>query len=194
MDHPPPPPRPLEGTEPFHDAARALGATVSDFWRWAYSDLVSNSNRALVAEYLVARALGATTRTRVEWDAVDVVFEGIKVEVKCAGYVQTWAQKKPSTIRFDIASKLSWDAATNTSATLAARSADVYVFCVHAHRARATLDALDLSQWEFYVLPRRVLDEKLPTQKGANLATLVRVGANKVPYEMLAEAVRAAVR
>lgn len=105
---------------------------------------------------------------------------------------QTWAQKKPSTIRFDIASKLGWDAATNTTATALARSADIYVFCVHAHRERETLDVLDLAQWEIYVLPRRVLDEKLPTQKGASLATLVRIGANRVPYEMLAETVRAA--
>lgn len=185
-------PRILEGTERFRGATGPLDATVSDFWRWAYSDLVANNTRALVAEYLVARALGTTARPRVEWDAVDVLFEGIKVEVKCAGYVQTWAQKKASTIRFDIASKLGWDAATNTSATVAGRSADVYVFCVHAHRERETLDVLDLAQWEIYVLPRRVLDEKLPMQKGASLATLVKVGANKVPYEMLAEAVRAA--
>ncbi|MDQ3031387.1 MAG: hypothetical protein M3Y87_03150 [Myxococcota bacterium] len=184
----------LRGDEAFHDGPRELGATVSDFWRWAYSDLVSNSNRALVAEYLVTRALGATSRPRIEWDAVDVVIDGVKVEVKCAGYVQTWAQKKPSMIRFDIGSKLGWDAATNTTATVAARSADVYVFCLHAHRERETLDVLDLAQWELYVLPRRMLDAKLPTQRTASLTTLVRIGAQRVPYEALASAVLAAGR
>ena len=85
-----------DGGERFRDGARELGATVGEFWRSAYSDLAANSTRALVAEYLVARALGACAHPRLEWDAVDVVVDRVKVEVKCAGYVQTWPQKTES--------------------------------------------------------------------------------------------------
>ena len=46
--------------------------TVSDFWAWAYSDILSNRNRSIFAEFLVALALGVTDEPRVEWDAVDV--------------------------------------------------------------------------------------------------------------------------
>jgi hypothetical protein len=33
------------------------GHTVLDFWRWAYSDITSNRNRSILAEYLVGLAL-----------------------------------------------------------------------------------------------------------------------------------------
>ena len=186
--------RTLEGGEPFHDGARELGATVADFWRWAYSDLAANSTRGLVAEYLVASALGVTSRPRLEWDAVDLVIEDVKVEVKCAGYVQSWPQTRPSSIRFDIAPKAGWDAVTNATATQAGRAADVYVFCVHAHAERETLDVLDVAQWEFYVLSRGTLDERLPSQKTASLSTLLRIGANREAYEALRDAILIAGR
>lgn len=49
------------------------------------SDLRTNNTRGYLAEYLVAKAVGATT-CRVEWDTYDVLTpEGPRVEVKSAG-------------------------------------------------------------------------------------------------------------
>jgi hypothetical protein len=62
------------------------------------------------------------------------------------------------------------------------RQADVYVFCLLAHKDKATLDPLDLSQWEFYVLPSKVPDEKLPTQKTISLAGLLRLAPVKTEF------------
>lgn len=54
----------------------------------------------MLAEFLVAEALGAATRPRSEWDAYDVVTpDGIRVEVKSSAYVQAWAPARPSSIR-----------------------------------------------------------------------------------------------
>jgi hypothetical protein len=39
--------------------------------------ILSNKNRAVFAEFLVASALGATQKPRIEWDAVDLRFENI---------------------------------------------------------------------------------------------------------------------
>ena len=49
-----------------------LGVTVGDFWAWAYSDLLNNTNRAVFAEFLVDRALRVTDVPRVPWDSVDL--------------------------------------------------------------------------------------------------------------------------
>src|SRR5690606_38685474 len=77
-----------------------LDATVRDFWSFAMSDLLMNNVRGYLAEFLVARAVGATG-TRVEWDAYDVLTpEGIRVEVKSAGFLQAWAQRRLSRIAF----------------------------------------------------------------------------------------------
>jgi len=49
--------------------------TITDFWSWAYSDVLNNVNRSVFAEWLVATALGLTDKPRVEWDAVDLRFQ-----------------------------------------------------------------------------------------------------------------------
>jgi hypothetical protein len=53
--------QPLDGSE-------VLGSsTVLDFWRWALGDLRMNNARGYLVEFLVAQALGDTSRVRVEW-------------------------------------------------------------------------------------------------------------------------------
>jgi hypothetical protein len=76
-------------------------------------------------------------------------------------------------------------------AEVASRSADVYVFVVHAHQDKVTLDPLDVDQWEFYVLPTQVLNERVPTQKSITLASLLKLGPTKVWFEGLREAIDA---
>src|SRR3954466_16258321 len=85
-----------------------LGLTVSDFWSWAYSDMLSNRNRAVFAEFLVGAASGVLDRPRVEWDAYDLRYGDHKVEVKASVYLQSWHQTRPSVISFDIAPKRGW--------------------------------------------------------------------------------------
>ena len=51
---PPPEARILSGDEPIS----GTGTLLRDFWAWAYSDLRTNTVRPLLAEYLVARAVG----------------------------------------------------------------------------------------------------------------------------------------
>jgi hypothetical protein len=54
------------------------------FQAWAYHDLLANTTRALLAEYIVAKAVGALKKKRVEWDRYDVKIDRIGVEVKPA--------------------------------------------------------------------------------------------------------------
>ena len=162
------------GTERFHMAKRHLPFCLLDFWQWSASDLVSNAMRGVLAEYLVAQDLGLAGGVRVEWDAYDLkTANGVKVEVKSAAYLQTWYQAKPSAISFGIQPTIGWDASTNEYATTRQRQADIYVFAVLHHLQKATLDPLDMDQWEFYVLPASVLNERVPEQKRISLATLL---------------------
>lgn len=184
----------LVGDEPFHDDGSPLPFTVSDFWRWGVADLAGNALRGIVAEFLVARALGVSSGMRVEWDAVDLRTEdGVAIEVKCSGYVQTWMQQALSRPSFDIAAKRSWDAATSTYAAEPGRPARVYVFALHHHRERATASPLDVSQWSFYIVPTVELEEKFADQKRLGLAALEKI-TGPVPYDGIARAVGEAAR
>src|SRR3954463_9010711 len=102
----PPPTRLLAGDEPIVGTS----AVVGDFWAWALSDLRTNTVRPMLAEFLVARALDAAARPRIEWDAFDVVTpDGVTAEVKWSAYLQAWSQARPSSIRFGGLNGRTWD-------------------------------------------------------------------------------------
>ncbi|MFF0257385.1 hypothetical protein ACFYR2_00905 [Streptomyces microflavus] len=160
------------GDELIRADGKAVGK-LADFWRWACSDLANNTMRGVLAEYLVATALGAATGTRTEWDAVDIrTPQNWRIEVKSTTYLQSWAQSQTSRVSFGIAPASGWDAQTDITLADVLRSADVYVFCLLHHREKQTLDPLDLDQWAFYVLPTHVLDERCRRQKTITLSSL----------------------
>ena len=92
---------------------------------------MSNRERSILGEFLVATALGLEKEPRIEWNAYDLkTSRGLKIEIKTSSAKQSWSQSKPSPIRFDIAPKsYGWDEETDTTDVGVKRRADVYVFC-----------------------------------------------------------------
>jgi hypothetical protein len=174
------------GDESFTSSDKSLDLQLSDFWKWSVSDLVSNATRGILAEFLVASALGLTVGIRSEWDAFDISFGEIKIEVKSAAYLQSWAHAKLSDITFTIRQTYAWDSQTNTSSTELRRQANLYIFCLLKHLDKETIDPMNLDQWEFYLLPSKILDEQLPIQKTISLAKLLRLKPCIAKYEELA--------
>ena len=186
----------------FHDGSASLtctdGSTVahlSDFWSWAHSDLMGNTERGILAEYIVACAIGVEKEERTEWAPYDLCSkEGIHIEVKSSGYLQTWGQKKLSTPTFGIQPTYGWDASTNEYECEKRRQADVYVFCLHTHTEPKTADPLDLFQWKFYVIFTYVLNQTVGDQKRISLGSLIKLGAMKCDFKDLYEAIKSAAR
>ena len=83
------------GKELFYSEGEEVGVQLIDFWRWAYSDLLNNVARGVLAEFLVANALDITKpKLRTEWDPYDLKSkQGTKIEVKSSAYIQSWNQK-----------------------------------------------------------------------------------------------------
>ncbi len=186
----------LSGTEQFHDHGAPLGFDVLGFWQWSASDLLSNTMRGIVAEYIVAQALGVPHKdVRIEWAAHDLkTAGGVRVEVKSASYLQSWAQQKPSTISFSTRMTRGWDPETNGISPAPRHHADVYVLALLAHQDKSTVDPLDVSQWAFYVLPTRTLEEQAGNPQSVTLGALERLGCRSVPFAGLRAAVEAATR
>ena len=88
------------GQECFHQGDKAVTFNLTDFWRWSCSDLISNTARGVLAEFIVARALGlAEDGVRDEWARFDLCTpEGVKVEVKSAAYIQSWYCKSSAKV------------------------------------------------------------------------------------------------
>jgi hypothetical protein len=173
------------------------GVTILDFWRWAMSDLVSNAPRGVLAEFIVAYALGLTDGVRNPWGAYDLVTSaGIKIEVKSASYLQFWNQKNLSKIIFPIKASRTWNHDTGITilSVESCRQADVYVFCVLAHKDKNTINPLDTDQWEFYVINTSILNDNYPKNKSMSLSSLIKIGAEKTNIKGLSSVINEVYR
>jgi hypothetical protein len=192
LRYPPLVPVPRTGDESFKASGQPLDICVRDFWRWAVSDLVDNTTRGRLAEFIVAKALGVDTPVRDSWAPYDLrTPRGLEIQVKSCAYLQSWGHDKLSSIRFDIRSKRAWDAATNQFGTEVKRHAHIFVFCLLHHQDKATLDPLDLAQWTFYVLPTAKLNKVCPSASSLSVQKLLAMQPVTADFGSLAEAVRA---
>lgn len=178
----------LNGSEKFTFQDSELDYTVKDYWAWSFSDLYNNIYRGILAEYVVATALGITPPhgdfLRVVWNPFDLLSKsGKRVEVKSAAYLQSW-ETHFSKISFGIAP------ASVHNGISRQRNCDVYVFCLYTAESR-DVSPLNLDFWEFYVLSARVLNEKKPKQKSITLSSLKKLNPVCVKYDHLADAIEA---
>jgi len=135
----------------FH--AVPVADRIGRFSRWAAGDLTGNRTRGLYAEWMLADRLGLIGADSVstEWDTVDIRFGSLLIEVKTSGIRQQWSDRD-TVPRFSIDRQHSmWDARSNTtmSSETGARSADLYVFCLHTALDLTNSSVLDESHWCF---------------------------------------------
>ena len=187
--------QPLDPSTRFGNANATYLADrdMTDYWVWAFSDLVGNTDRGNLAEYIVAMAVGAAAPVRNSWASYDIEGpNGEKIEVKSSAYVQAWHQEKPSVIRFGIRKTLEWLPETNSFGSEKKRHSEVYVFCLLAEQQKERINPLDLSQWEFYVLPTSLIDQVFGNKETISL-NQVRQHATKLAVDEIKTAVRQGV-
>ena len=172
-----------DGNESLHDNENTIPFNLLSFWQWSSSDLVGNTLRGMLAEFIIATAVGSTNGTRTECDAFDIETPGkVKIEVKSSAYIQSWTQPKLSSIKFGIQPTKGWDAKTNTYSSQRVRQSDIYVFCVLSHKDKNTINPLNLDQWVFYILPTKILNNVVGDQKSITLLSLKKLNPAKVNY------------
>ncbi len=191
QDFPPIVVKKLTGKEQFHNQVEQTDKTIGDFWQWFGSDLTNNVIRGALAEFIVASALDIADGVRDVWSPFDLLTnENIKIEVKSAAYLQTWFQKAYSAISFDIGQTTAYDSITNQFEMEAKRQADIYVFCLLHFKDKTNLNPMNLEQWEFYILPTSVLNEKHLNQRKIGLSSLLKLNPRKAKYEEIADCVK----
>ncbi|MBN2455359.1 MAG: hypothetical protein JXB29_02290 [Sedimentisphaerales bacterium] len=182
------------GDEKFLGICDGQLLTLKEFWQWLASDLVSNATRGILAEYIVAAALGLNQGVRYEWNAYDLKTEtGLKIEVKSAAYIQSWYQRTLSKITFGIRPTLAWDYETNRQGKEKKRQAGIYVFCLLHHKNKETINPMDLSQWTFYVISTKKLENACPEAKSITLGRLKKLNSKECRFDTLKETITAHV-
>lgn len=149
-------------------AISAKGNSLLDFWQWAYGDLCDDDVKGVFAEWLVHRLLGIDSRRRISWANSDVITpKGVRIEVKATSYWQSWKflderaipypeplhdpATKESSLRFGGLRARDATSAGVTK-TQAALKSNLYVFALQKEKDLEKWDAMNLSQWEFYVI------------------------------------------
>lgn len=195
----------LTGDEYFTFDAMPTGYMLRDFWAWNSSDLLNNTMRGALAEFIVASTLNSGqsdaesmnlnfSKPRTDWDAYDLLYpctdwpEGVKIEVKSAAYLQSWEQNHLSRIQFSIRPTRSWTSTEGYSDEIV-RQSDLYVFCLFSCKDRNAAFPLNLDQWEFYVLRTSILDEQLGSQETLSFSTLLTLNPIKSDYDSLFQSV-----
>lgn len=158
-----------------------------EFWKYSYSNFIDNRNRSALAEFIVAKALGVTNTPETGWESYDIeTKDGLKIEVKSSGYIQSWHQKEPTIPTFEIKKKYGWNNKTNDWDYKRDRQADVYVFSVHNEKDPDKANPLNPDQWIFYVVPTSVINEKLKDQKTVRISTIETIlDAVPIKYDAL---------
>jgi len=179
------------GDVQFTSAGTPSRFELLEFWRWSASDLLDNTTRGVLAEYLVAKALNIAIRQPREswssWDLTWIVPNGatIKVEVKSAAYLQSWGQKDHSKIQFVVPKRRGFDSVNNRFDATPKRHTDLYVFALLNHKAKATVDPTNRDQWCFWVLPTSKLDARTRSQHSIGLRALQDLAGEAVHFEHL---------
>jgi hypothetical protein len=142
--------------------------SLMDFWKWGFSDLCDDDVKGFFAEWLVHKLLGIQSARRISWANSDVLtVEGVTLEVKATAFWQSWKwidgtgkqRTEPSFPATD-ESKVRFGGLTARNADGVADSASartlkshLYVFAFQHETDYARWNAMDLSQWEFYIFP-----------------------------------------
>jgi hypothetical protein len=162
------------GQERFRVNGTDAGVDLVTFWQWSASDLVDNTMRGVLAEFIVAKALDLVgDRPRESWAQFDLqTRDGVKVEVKSAAYLQSWAQKRLSRIEFSYRATRGFDADTNKTEDVPLRHADVYVFALLRHKDKGSIDPTNLDQWQFFVAATNAIAQRERSQHSIGLTAL----------------------
>lgn len=151
--------------------------SLKDFWAWAYSDLLQNTTRGVLAEYILAVLLGIDDTPRNPWDAYDLKLEdGTTIEVKTMSKLQGWVQKKLSEPRVILSPTRAWDPLTGEMKIEPTFNADIYIFCYYHFDSHEKANPLDMEQWLFFIMSQSQLISVLNGRKSVSLKDLHKNG------------------
>ena len=150
---------------------------VCDFWQWSFSDLMQNTTRGILAEYIVATLLGIDDNVRNPWFAFDLELpDGRTIEIKTMTLLQAWAQKQLSKPRVVLAPTRKWDPKTGEMENESTFNADIYIICFFNSTDYATANPLDFTQWEFFAFTKKQIIKLLNGRKSISLENLEKTG------------------
>ena len=173
----------MTGKETFVFNGEAVDFSFLDFWRFHYSNIYDLQDK--IAEFIVSKALGINKAQNDQyWTLWDVSYRDKRIEVKETSYYHSFNKEgKVSKQRVFGITKAngSYDLAKSGNSEFC-RQNDVYVFCLNIGDTRESSNPLNLNNWEFYIVPTAVINEKCGNNKSISLGRIKSFGFSAKRY------------
>ena len=175
----------LTGDEKFEFNGKETDLNILEMWRWKYSDIYDI--KSILAEYIVEKALGLEKSQNVgTWTLYDIKYRDTRIEVKETSYFHSWdkvGEKRSKQRTFGITKAYS---KYKDSSSPFERQNDIYVFCLNTGYEREESYPLNLNNWEFYVIPTKVINQMCKDNKTIGL-NVVRKLSDVYRYDQIKE-------
>ena len=178
----------LSGDEPFTINGTSIKLTVRDFWSFQFSNILHDPDE--IAEFLVAKALDQDKPfNKDHWTLYDIEYKNKRIEVKETAYYHSFNKKGELSKRrvFGI-TKANSNYEDSEKENRFERQNDIYVFCLLTGENKDDAWPLEVSHWEFYVVPTTVINKECGNQKTVSLSR-VQSFARAISYNQLKEAI-----
>ena len=178
----------LSGKEMFTDNGKAIGLTVNDFWSFQFSNILHDPDE--IAEFLVAKALGQDKPfNKDHWTLYDIDYNGIRVEVKETAYYHPFNKLGHlSKQRVFGITKANSNYEDPDKENHFERQNDIYVFCLLNGENEEEAWPLEVSHWEFYIVPTSTINKECGDQKTVSLSR-VQSFTEAVDYSHIKDAI-----
>lgn len=171
----------LTGKEKFIYNNKELDFDITEFWKYKFSEIYDLQSE--IAEFIVEKALGLTESQNTEyWTLYDLKYKGKRIEVKETSYYHSFNKKgeeRSKQRNFSITKAYS-EYQNNKSSF--ERQNDIYVFCLNTGKERNDSYPLDLNNWEFYVIPTKIINEKCGNNKSISLGRVKEISCGCIKY------------
>ena len=161
---------------------------ILDFWESKYFNIYNMQE--VIAEFLIEKALRIEKAQNTDyWTLYDILYRECRIEIKQTSYYHPWNENgNISNIRrFNITkanSKYEYKDLENKFE----RQNDIYVFCLNTGNTKETSNPMNLNNWEFYIVPTKVINEECRNNKTISL-NKVRKLCDKVEYNKIKETI-----
>lgn len=161
-----------------------------DFWKWAYSDLMQNTTRGIVAQYIVAWALGVDYEPNDPWRSYDILApNGKHVEVKSTAHLQVWSHGENNRRHLFVIKPTLPYTPENGLGKKKKYNADIYVLCYFHELVMGKADPMNLAQWKFWVFSKDEIIKLLDGKKSITVEGLEKKGYEGLQVNQLKGAI-----
>lgn len=163
----------FSGLEKFTLNGIPVGLSIKDFWQFQYSNIWDMQE--YIAEFLVAKALELEVPQNCNgWTLWDILYKNTRIEIKTTSYYHSWSPDgKISNRRVFGISKAFTKYKDSTSEFK--RQNDIYIFCLNTGNTREESNPLHLENWQFYIVPTKVINEKCKDNKTISLGKVQKL-------------------